>query len=223
VISFSRLAGVLAAAVALFLPSPAHAQNDYLPGREPIGIFAADLRVAFPPYPQDVATADQLGVTPANLPGRGTGLVFGAHVYPARLGATTVGIGGEIMLSRGRETLTPEEEGGPEGPTVRTRLSSVSPVVSLNFGRRQGWSYLSAGLGFARFGSIVEDPSSAAEDPPRRRSLHYGGGARWFFNEHVAFAIDLRFYQLGAQDAAPGHPAQDAIRRMVFSAGLAFK
>ena len=41
--------------------------------------------------------------------------------------------------------------GGRRGPTVNARFSALSPQVSLNFGTRDGWSYLSGGIGWARF------------------------------------------------------------------------
>jgi hypothetical protein len=72
----------LVVVVALLLPVVAQAQDDEPPGRRPIGMFAADARVALPSYGQDVETAAQLGVIAENLPGRGYGLVLGAHVYP---------------------------------------------------------------------------------------------------------------------------------------------
>jgi hypothetical protein len=219
---------LLALACAALLPAAAFAQDvpagEEAPGPRPIGLFAADVRAAFPSYDQDAESAGRLGVTQANLPGRGFGLVFGAHVYPLRLGRTTVGIGGEVLRSRGSQTLEPEDEGEPSGPTVRTRFSSVAPQVSLNFGARQGWSYVSAGMGWARYSVEREDPAQPeAEDAPRRRTLNYGGGARWFAREHVAFALDIRFYSLSAQEASGTHPALPAMRRLVLSAGVAFK
>ena len=219
--------------LALALPAPrfavAQVPDEDLPGRRPIGIFAADVRVALPSFDQDPAIAQRLGVTQENLPGRGYGLVLGAHVYPLRLGPATVGIGGEMMRSRGRRTAEPATQGGPEGPTVRTQFSSMSPQISLNFGASEGWSYLSAGLGWARFSVDRENttapgtPPEATPDAPRRRTLNYGGGARWFARPHLAFAIDLRFYSLSPQEADGPHPAMPQTRRLVLSAGVAFK
>src|SRR5690349_24344885 len=79
----------------LLLATPAAAQ-----AVEPIGIFAADARVAFPGYGQTESVAAALGVQTLDLPKRGLGLVFGAHFYPLRRGAVTFGIGGEVMASR---------------------------------------------------------------------------------------------------------------------------
>jgi hypothetical protein len=212
----------LVVAAALLLPGAALAQDDEPPGRRSIGIFAADARGAMPAFSQDAATAAQLGVTQENLPGRGFGFVLGAHVYPLRLGIATLGVGGEMLRVRGSKTLDLVEEGGPEGPTVRTRFESLSPQVSLNFGAREGWSYISAGMGWARF-SLEREDLATGEDAPRLRALNYGGGARWFGRPHLAFAIDLRFYGVPAQEATATRPALPKSRRLVLSAGVAFK
>jgi hypothetical protein len=212
--------------VALVLPAVAQAQDqdDEPPGRRPIGWFAADVRAALPAFDRDPLTAAQLGVVEENLPGRGYGFAIGAHVYPLRMRRATLGAGGEIVRARASHTLQPIEEGGLPGPTVQARFESVSPQLSLNFGARDGWSYISAGMGWTR--RYVEREDLAASPPeaaPRLRTLNYGGGARWFTRQHLAFAIDLRFYGLPAQAATATRPALPAGRRLVFSAGVAFK
>jgi hypothetical protein len=53
--------------------------------------------------------------------------------------------------------------------------------------------------------------------------LNYGGGARWFAKEHLAFTFDIRFYRLDAQDAAAGRPAYGARKITVLSAGISVK
>jgi len=55
------------------------------------------------------------------------------------------------------------------------------------------------------------------------RVLNYGGGARWFAKEHVAVTVDLRFYQISAQEAVVNRPAFPKMTLMVFSGGVAFK
>ena len=98
----------------------------------------------------------------------------------------------------------------------------LSPQLSLNFGSRNGWSYLSGGIGFVSFTTEREDDPVADADG-RTRSLNYGGGARWFAKEHLAFCFDLRFYRIDPQDATVGRPAYGGRRLMVFSAGVSFK
>jgi hypothetical protein len=211
-----RLSLIAAAALILCAP-PASAQP-----QEPIGPFAADVRVAVPNFNEDADIAGALGVGLDNLPGRGLGLSGGAHWYLGRLGRVTLGLGGEILIARGSRTLEPADEGGPEGPSVTTRVSVVSPQVSLNFGTGRGWSYVTAGLGWAGFRTErADDPVAAA--PSRPRVLNYGGGARWFAKEHLAFTVDLRFYAVNAQEAAAGRPVYPKTRLMVISAGVAFK
>lgn len=204
----------------LLLTNPAavaHAQEP-----EPIGRFAADARVALPNFPDDAAIATALSVTTDNLPGRGLGLSFGMHVYPARMGKVTLGIGGELLLTRASRTLEPTTEGGMPGPTVDARFSALSPQVSLNFGNARGFSYVSAGIGWGTF--TVEREAAPVESPDGRlRTLNYGGGARWFAREHLAFTFDLRFHRFGAQEATTGRPAYPAGRMMIFSAGISVK
>ena len=59
--------------------------------------------------------------------------------------------------------------------------------------------------------------------PGRTRAINYGGGARWFAKEHIAFTFDLRFYRIDAQEADHGRPAYGGRRLMVFSAGISVK
>lgn len=204
--------------IALLLPTAAFAQT-----AEPIGPFAADLRVVMPRFKEDVGVATALGVASTNLPTRGLGISGGVHWYPVRMGRlVTLGIGGEIVISRGSNTAEPETEGGPEGPTVKTRFSSVSPQVSLNFGKRQGWSYLTGGFGWAGFRTELET-SPVADGGSGPQAFNYGGGARWFAREHLAVSLDLRFYAVGAQEATVGRPAYPSMTLMVISGGISVK
>ena len=189
---------------------------------EPIGRFAADARVALPNFPDNPEIATALGVTAEDLPGRGLGLSFGLHFYPARLGPVTLGIGGELVMARASRTLDPETEGGTPGPTVNGRFSALSPQVSLNFGSGRGWSYISGGLGWGML--TIEREAAPVDDPDGSlQTLNYGGGARWFAKEHLAFTFDLRFHRYGAQDATAGRPAYPKGRMMIFSAGISVK
>jgi hypothetical protein len=213
-----RIAVLAVAAVAALAPGAAAQERE----KEPIGRFVADARVALPRFPDDAATAAALGVTAENLPSRGLGLSTGVHFYPFRLGKVAVGFGGEWIISAGSKTLDPEEAAGEPGPPVRTGFSALSPQISLNFGGRDGWSYVSGGIGWAGFTTELET-TPVSDASGRARAVNYGGGARWFAKEHLAFTFDLRFYRIDPQDAAPGRPAYDGRRMMVFSAGISLR
>jgi hypothetical protein len=218
---------LLFVALATALPLAASAQDaqNAPPGPRPVGRFAADARVSMPRFKADPLTAQAIGVSTENLPTRGFGLVLGAHVYPLRMGRVTLGLGGEIMRSRGSRTLEADEEDEPDGPTVETRFSTISPQLSLNFGASEGWSYISGGLGWSQF-TVTRDVEPAPADPdpsPRRRTINYGGGARWFAKKHLAVSVDLRFYSVSALSGATTAPDATPMRLMVLSGGIAFK
>ena len=215
----TRLRGLMLAGLLLALfPLDTFAQDP----PEPIGRFAADLRAAMPNFPDDGAIANAIAVPEDNLPGRGLGLSAGLHVYPLRMGKVTLGIGGELLIARASRTLEPEDDGGTPGPTVSSRFTSLSPQVSLNFGSRRGWSYLSAGFGFGGL-TIENDAAPVASPDGRLGTINYGGGARWFAQEHLAFTFDVRFHRYGAQEAIVGRPAYPGGRILVLSAGISVK
>jgi len=112
--------------------------------------------------------------------------------------------------------------GGLQGPTITTRFSVLSPHVSLNFGHRDGWSYLSGGIGTASLTTERQD-LPFAEQAGRTRALHYGGGARWFNTPHLAFTFDVRFYTIAAQDVTGGRPPYPRMRFMAISVGASFR
>jgi hypothetical protein len=188
----------------------------------PIGAFAADARAVWGRFKDDPAVAAALNVTRVNLPTRGLGLVGGAHWYPVRLGRVTLGIGGEVLLSRGSRTLEVADDAAAAGPTVKTRLSALSPQLSFNFGGRDGWSYISGGLGVASFTSEREDRPLAGSDS-RTKTINYGGGARWFTKKHLALSVDMRFYAISPQDATTLRPAFPRMTLVVFSVGAGFR
>src|SRR5262245_17732854 len=119
------------------------------PADLPIGPYVTDGRFSFPKFKQDPNVASSIGVATENLPTRGFGLVVGAHFYPLRLGIVTIGVGGEFSkATRGRTTNTGTET-APVEVGVNTRFSAVSPQISFNFGARDGWSYISGGIGWS--------------------------------------------------------------------------
>lgn len=213
----ARPHGVALVALLLLAASPAAAQP-----QQPVSGFVVDARGAFPLYPDDEQTAAARGVTGAQLPSHGLGVEIGAHVYPLRWKVITFGVGASVLFSRGSKT--PDVTDGstdPAGPTVQARMSAFSPQLSLNFGHRMGWSYLSGGLGTATYRAWRED--LAEEDGEATKSLNYGGGARWFLRRHLAFTLDLRFYSMtpkAASAQAFGHPRLTVV---VASAGVSFR
>jgi hypothetical protein len=188
---------------------------------DPIGPFVVDARGVLARFKQLPATASALGVDATALPTRGLGLVVGAHLYPVRRQQFALGVGAELLLrARASRTVPPAVEDGPDGPTVVTRMTALSPQVSLNFGKRTGWSHLSGGIGWASFTSELEDaPFDDAETRPL--TINYGGGARWFARKHLAVSLDLRFYAIRPQTATATRPAFPRMTVMVFSAGIA--
>lgn len=220
---FRKVLGALLFGASLLVPTAAAAQDPtppLPPMDDRIAPFVVDARITIPRFKASATVAESLGVTEEDLPGRGLGLIVGAHGYPVRVRSFALGLGGELMLrARATKTMAPAVEDGPDGPTVVTRMTSISPQVSLNFGRRNGYSYLTGGFGLGSFTTEREDdPVGDAEGRPK--VLNYGGGARWFTRQHLAFAIDLRFYKLGAQEEATERPAYPASTTMVFSLGI---
>ena len=200
--------------------APAAAQQ-----KEPIGPFAIDFRGAFTRHKAEPSVATDLGVVSANLPSRTFGLVAGAHVYPLRSAKVTLGLGGNLVISRGSrqiDVLAADGKTTTKSPVVRRHFRTFSPEVSLNFGHRNGWSYISGGF-FGKSKLYVDRADAPATDAPYRKTLHYGGGARWFTSDHLAFSVDFRWYSVDEQLAAPGVTAQPRTTLLVLSGGVSFK
>ena len=198
------------------------AAQDIPPENLPIGRYVADARIAFPGFKQDPSIATGIGVTPLNLPGRAFGLVLGAHWYPARLGIITFGVGGEIVTARRGHTLKTGTETTPVDVTVNSRFSAVSPQVSFNFGSRDGWSYLSGGIGWSTFTAERMD-KPLPDQESRSKTINYGGGARWFAKKHLAVSMDLRFYAVNPQLATITRPGFPRMTLVAFSVGASIR
>ena len=152
--------------------------------------------------------------TTVAIPARGFGFDLGGHVYLLNVGPARLGVGANYVVTRGTASSAPPV---PQVvPTeVVTRMSTLAPQVSFNFGTSRGWSYLSAGLGTARITSRVASAEIQERENGRVNAINVGGGARWFIRRHVAVAFDLRLHRLGAGNAratVPGTP-----RAQVFS------
>jgi len=208
-------------AFAIASPRSAVAQETQ-PEDLPIGRYVADVRFAFPKFKQDPGVASGIGVATENLPTRGFGFVVGAHWYPLRLGIVTLGFGGELSKARRGRTMNTGTETAPIDVTVNTRFSAVSPQISFNFGARDGWSYISGGIGWSTYTS--ERADKPLPDPESgTKTINYGGGARWFAKKHLAFGFDLRFYAVNPQLATATRPAFPRTTLMSLSGGISVR
>jgi hypothetical protein len=187
----------------------------------PIPPVAFDIRGFYGSLGQDPVTAAGLGVDPTALPARGLGGAAGIHVYPLRLRRLSVGFSGEGVFSRGRAQREPEE-GQPADLAVQQRLQGLSGNLSLNFGDRNGWSYVTAGIGPMTFTSYLGETAPDAP-APRKMTINMGGGARWFFTPHVAIGFDVRFYLTRPEDIVEPYPGRQRTRLLILSGGLSFK
>jgi hypothetical protein len=132
-----------------------------------------------------------------------------------------LGIGGEGLLVRGK--AQEEDAGGqPVGFPIRQELKGFSGNVSINFGDRNGWSYLTAGLGPTVFKTYLGD-TAPADPAPNKMTINMGGGARWFVNTHVAITFDMRFYLLRPEDETGSYPSRQRYRMLVLAGGIAVK
>jgi hypothetical protein len=179
------------------------------------GPYVIDVRGATVSLPRDAAFFPPIPSS-TNVPSRGYGIELGGHVYLLQLGPARLGIGATFVRARGTATPgEPEEDSDDRSttglnttPDVASLLTMVAPQMSLNFGSRAGWSYLSAGIGRAqlstRTSSFVdedEDDEITAEeliDHGSRSAINFGGGARWFAKPRLAFSFDVRFYMVSA-------------------------
>lgn len=196
--------------------------------KEPIGRLVADLRAASVGLP---AVEGWTPIVPSTteVPARSLGLEVGAHLYVARLRGVTFGIGATFLTGRGT-TSAPEAGSGQSlpgpNPDVTTRLRSVVPQVSLNFGHSLGWSYISAGLGRTRVESEATPRGMvtfAPRDSDWTKTLNYGGGARWFITDHLGVSFDLRWHKLSLVPASGTRPGAPRASLLTAGAGLTFK
>jgi hypothetical protein len=203
---------VLAATLAAV---PAAAQG---PPVGPPGPFVVDLRLATSGLPTDVGFYPPV-TAPIAVASRGFGGDIGAHMYAFRLGAARLGFGASFFRVEGRGdaptastgTTTPlESDDVVETVETSATLTSVLPQVSFNFGTRDGWSYISGGLGFSQVRTTADPaPGDTTRDSDWTSVLHVGGGARWFIRQRLAVGFDFRIHRLssrGGSGDAPGSP-----------------
>ena len=182
-------AATFGALALVVLAAPAAAQTPSRPGP-----WVLDVHGVTSPVPQDPAFYPPLDPT-ALVPQRGFGLDIGSHVYLLNVGAGRLGVGGSITAIRAL-TQPPGAPATPETPavprqSVQLDLMHMAPHVSLNFGSRDGWSYVSGGLGTTVMSTRTARVNSATRETAplwefRRlwqvrgyKTLPVGGGARW--------------------------------------------
>lgn len=204
----------------LLLPAAAVAQGPVAPVTvEPMPWVVADVRVGWPAIGADELTAAAIGRPATEIPGRALTAGLGIHAYPLRRGRWKVGIGAELLRGRGSYQRK-DAKGGPVGAQINRTLESVTWQLSLNFGRGQGWSYLTAGSGLFSFDTFLgEGPG----DGPGSTTLNVGGGARWFKWQHAGFTADMRFYRTKASAGTQLVAPRGAKRVVVLSVGLTLK
>ena len=195
--------------------TPAAAQD---PG--PIGPFVIDVRGSFVSVGQDPELAVNRGFSPAQLAGSGLGLDIGGHVYLFRWRSTTFGVGASALFTSPSRSPGLDDP-DPNGPTVKTRFTALSPQLSFNFGDGDGWSYLSGGLGRSRMSIFVDDGA----EPEQRHAgtLNYGGGARWFIKPSLAFSFDVRVFAISPLAQTDTEPGSPRMTRMAFNVGVSIK
>jgi hypothetical protein len=215
----------LAVAAVCVMGRPVAAQT-----KEPIGRFVVDARGASAGLPT-VPGWTPLVPIDTQLPARALGLDLGAHVYVLRVRGAAIGIGGTWGFARGR-TSPPEVPPGTttpilQTPEVTTRTTTLAPQVSLNFGHSLGWSYLSAGLGQTRVESEARAVTGTIQYVPRdsgwTKTINFGGGARWFINDHLGVSFDLRWHKLSIVPASNTHPGAPRASLVTAAVGVSIK
>jgi len=81
---------------------------------------------------------------------------------------------------------------------VATTGQIISPQISFNFGSHDGWSYLSVGYDTGSMKSTGSGTPQLVKETTGLTGYNAGGGARWFFIEHMAARFDLRLQRLGS-------------------------
>ena len=209
---------ILTILMALLHAVPARAQ----PPPPPIGPFVVDLRGSLARLGQYEALAENLELSPTDLPSRGTGFDIAGHWYFFTYRAITFGIGGNLQLSGAvhhiiENPLKPEIE---PTPRVVTQLITFTPQLSFNFGTGNGWSYLSGGMSPVRLRVSID---GVEQEIRSTKTINYGGGGRWFATPHLAFTFDLRFYGMSPLEEDEPFPGLPRMTLLVFSVGVSIK
>ena len=210
----------------LFLESSAAAQtpDPRLPW------WVVDLHAATVGLPQAEGWVPVLP-TGTLYPGRGWGVAGGGMIYPLRLSKIAFGVGASVITGKGTlDTVTVVGSGttatSSVTQTVHTAITSVVPQVSINFGRRLGWSYLSAGAGPSRVSSSNDAiGTTPAQTVPEAwsQALNFGGGAKWFMKPHLGAGFDVRWVKLMTRGATDTLPEAKRTQVWNISAGISIQ
>jgi hypothetical protein len=213
-------------AIALLAAVPAFAQA---PDRLPW--FAIDAHAATVGLPQAEGWVPVVS-TDTKLPGRNWGFAGGGSVYPLRLGLITFGFGASIIHGGGSgESFTIVTGSGTTAttrvtPVVHTAITSLAPQISLNFGHRLGWSYISAGVGKSKVTSSADAVGTTPEmvvPDAWNTALNFGGGAKWFMKPHLGASFDVRFVKLSSRSQTDTLPAAKRTQLWNISAGISIQ
>lgn len=202
----------------------------------PPGPFAVDVRASTGSLPQD-ASFFPPAPTGTPIPTGALGFDIGGHAYFFRLGPARIGLGVNLIRVGGEASRpAPRSSTGSPPlarmPQVNTRVRMVTPQLSFNFGSSRGWSYLSAGVGQIAVSTATSEfasdsTSTAATIPARTReiaalqTINFGGGARWFNTEHLAFSFDVRFHK--ARGRTTEEVSTVPVTLVTASAGISLK
>lgn len=211
----------------LLAAAPALAQ----PVREKLPLFVIDAHAATVGLPQaegwvPVVSGD------TELPGRKWGLGAGATIYPLRFASVAFGLGASLLAGQGSgESLTITTGSGDSAtsritPVVRTSVLHLIPQVSINFGHKRGWSYLSAGLGQSRVSSRADATGTTLEQvvpEAWNEAINFGGGARWFMKPHLGAGFDVRFVKLSSRSATDTVPSAKRTQLWNISVGISIQ
>ena len=175
-------------------------------GSDAPGPYVVDLRAGVGALPR---TAGLFPDVPSGTLVATSGLAFdaGGHIYLIRIGPARVGIGAGFTGVSGKTSSRPAPSDSASSftlPSVHTRIMTIAPQLSFNFGTSEGWSYISAGIGPAKarvtrsaFVTGSGDTAVTTDGTALSTSLravNVGGGARWFTHRHLAISFDVRFH-----------------------------
>jgi hypothetical protein len=211
-------AALLLVVVWLGVPSRVDAQ-DPIPK---IGPFALDVHGTVPRFPNNAQLIQSRDLLTQEMPGAGLGVHVSANVYPLKWKAITFGLGGDAAFAHARQSPQPIST-TDFGRAVTERFTNVAPVLSFNFGTGKGWSYLSGGIGQSTWFIVPAGSDPLPADRERLETINYGGGARWFLNDHLAFSVDARFYAIYPGTPDGPRPGSPRTTLMVFGAGISLK